>query len=105
MIFAGSRAPIAVQIVVSTTAVDSGGVDLTLATAAALYVKKPGGAVSSWIPTISEQTKASLKLTYVFSATGLDVPDGGQYQVWPKLTIGGGEVPCRLAVLTVEPGI
>lgn len=105
MIFAGSKAPVGFQITVTSAVAEAGGVDLTLTTAATLTVKRPGGSVVTWVPTISDKTTSSLKLTYVFAANGGDIPLGGQHQVWPKLTIAGGEVPCRLTLLLVESGI
>lgn len=105
MIFAGSKAPVAVHIVVSSGDVSGTDVDFSQVTGATITVRHPGGSKVVWTPTVSASSATSVSLTHVLSADGTDLPTPGDYVFWPKLQIYGGEVPCALVTYTVPEGI
>lgn len=101
ILYAGSKAPVSIQITVTSDPLQPDALDMTTVTNAIIHVFKPSGA-TDWTPTHYARNKNDMLLTYVLNADGGDVSAVGTYRLWPKLTVPGGEVPCAVAVLTVS---
>jgi hypothetical protein len=86
-LYAGDRAPKAYQL--ELVPLDD-GVDFTIVTAWALYVRLDDGTFKVWDVTATDVTPTTATLTHVFAVDASDLPRSGSYDIFALLTVPGG---------------
>jgi hypothetical protein len=64
--------------------------DMTTVTSGVIMAQTPGGIISAWSGTVSQQRSDSLVITHLFASDGSDLCQVGNWFFWPVLQTPAG---------------